>query len=379
MNPKLARILARFAASAAMSLLALSAARADLIANGDFSASTDLAGWTAEFTLVVDLAGADAYPSANREWFTGALPILVDLDPGIAIPDFPLFVTGSAYSGRITVWLPDAILGQDATLYFDLYDQADNASSIAGIDNVSVQPTRAAPAPATLGLLLVGLAAGAAARRAVNATASQHGRGAHGGGTGYVGAGGTGHSPRPERSFRRQPSARARRSEENVSDGVNAPSGILSERSGRTGYLGAGGTGYPPRPERLLRPRRDGAFAPSRTFDPSPTVDWNRQVRRKRFGRGECPVRPMIERPSRAGRGMPYQPQRDGAFAPSQTFIPSPTVDMGPRVRRKCFGRGECPVRPLPMALALIERHSLERYLPERQQTSCPHAACQWT
>jgi len=327
-NPKLARILARFAASAAMSLLALSAARADLIANGDFSASTDLAGWTAEFTLVVDLAGADAYPSANREWFTGALPILVDLDPGIAIPDFPLFVTGSAYSGRITVWLPDAILGQDATLYFDLYDQADNASSIAGIDNVSVQPTRAAPAPATLGLLLVGLAAGAAARRAVNATASQHGRGAHAGGTGYV---------------------------------------------------GAGGTGYPPRPERLLRPRRDGAFAPSRTFDPSPTVDWNRQVRRKRFGRGECPVRPMIERPSRAGRGMPYQPQRDGAFAPSQTFIPSPTVDMGPRVRRKCFGRGECPVRPLPMALALIERHSLERYLPERQQTSCPHAACQWT
>jgi hypothetical protein len=319
-NPKLARILARFAASAAMSLLALSAARADLIANGDFSASTDLAGWTAEFTiigepthnyaqlgtdgeprrtlsqtfslpalpatlgfdfsfhtsassvgdipggvfpdsfaaslitaggdfldiLVVDLAGADAYPSANREWFTGALPILVDLDPGIAIPDFPLFVTGSAYSGRITVWLPDAILGQDATLYFDPYDQADNASTIAGIDNVSVQPTRAAPAPATLGLLLVGLAAGAAVRRTANATANQHGRRAHAGGTGYVGAGGTGHSPRPERSFRRQPSARARRSEENVSDGANAPSGILSERSGGTGYVGAGGTGYPP-------------------------------------------------------------------------------------------------------------------------------------
>ncbi|WP_295436656.1 hypothetical protein [uncultured Thiodictyon sp.] len=87
------------------------------------------------------------------------------------------------------MWLPDAILGQDATLYFDLYDQADNASTIAGIDNVSVQPARAAPAPATLGLLLVGLAAGAAARRTVNATANQHGRGAHAGGTGVCGRG----------------------------------------------------------------------------------------------------------------------------------------------------------------------------------------------
>jgi len=52
------------------------------------------------------------------------------------------------------------------------------------------------------------------------------------------------------------------------------------------------------------QPRRDGASAPSPTFDPWPTVDWNRQVRRKRFGRGECPVRPMIERPSPKPAGV---------------------------------------------------------------------------
>ena len=36
---------------------------------------------------------------------------------------------------------------------------------------------------------------------------------------------------------------------------------------------------------------------------------------------------------------------RDGAFAPSRTLIPSPTCAAGPRVRRKRFGRGACPVR----------------------------------
>jgi len=101
------------------------------------------------------------------------------------------------------------------------------------------------------------------------------------------------------------------------------------------------------------QPRRDGAFAPSRTFDPWPTVDWSRQVRRKRFGRGEGPVRPMIE--LQAGRGMPHQPRRDGAFAPSRTFDPWPTADWNRQVRRKRFRRGECPVRPI------IERPSPNR------------------
>ena len=44
---------------------------------------------------------------------------------------------------------------------------------------------------------------------------------------------------------------------------------------------------------------------------------------------------------TRAGRG----PRRDGAFAPSRRFIPSPAVGMSPQVRRNRFGRGECPVR----------------------------------
>ena len=69
----------------------------------------------------------------------------------------------------------------------------------------------------------------------------------------------------------------------------------------------------------------------------------------------------------RAGRRLPHQARRDGAFAPFRTFDPSPTVDWNRQVRGKRFGRGECPVRPLPMALSLIERHSLERHSPEPQ------------
>jgi len=46
-----------------------------------------------------------------------------------------------------------------------------------------------------------------------------------------------------------------------------------------------------------------------------------------------------------AGRGMTDQVRRDGAFAPSPTFIPWPIVGTGPQVRRKRFGRGECPVQ----------------------------------
>jgi len=42
---------------------------------------------------------------------------------------------------------------------------------------------------------------------------------------------------------------------------------------------------------------------------------------------------------------MSHQPRRDGAFAPSLMFILSPTVGTSPQVRRKRFGRGECPVR----------------------------------
>ncbi|WP_295429755.1 hypothetical protein [uncultured Thiodictyon sp.] len=37
---------------------------------------------------------------------------------------------------------------------------------------------------------------------------------------------------------------------------------------------------------------RDGVFTPSRRFIPPPKVRTGRQVRGKRFGRGECPVRP---------------------------------------------------------------------------------------
>lgn len=109
--------------------------------------------------LVVDLFGAVADPSDGIEFITGALPIDVTLDPAVTIPDFLPFTSGTSFSGRVSLMLPAAVLGQDATLYFDLFDELDGAATIAAVDNVAVAPANAVPTPATLGLMLIGLAA----------------------------------------------------------------------------------------------------------------------------------------------------------------------------------------------------------------------------
>jgi hypothetical protein len=115
--------------------------------------------------LAVDLLGATPDLSDGNELSLGVLPIDVTLDPAVTIPGFIPIAGGASYSGRVSLLLPAAVLGQDATLYFDLYDYGYGASTIAAVDNVTIEPANAVPVPATFGLLLIGLAATSAIRR----------------------------------------------------------------------------------------------------------------------------------------------------------------------------------------------------------------------
>jgi hypothetical protein len=117
--------------------------------------------------LVVDvIVKALPDPSDGIEPITGALPIDVGLDSTVTIPGFELFDGGFSTSGRVSLPLPASVLGQDVTLSFDLFDQdiLDAVVTRAAIDNVAVE-LAAVPEPATLGLLVIGLAAAGVARR----------------------------------------------------------------------------------------------------------------------------------------------------------------------------------------------------------------------
>lgn len=114
--------------------------------------------------LIVDASGVISDPSDGIEALTGALPITVEEDLSITIPGFVPFSGGIDFSGRIRLLLPAAVRGQDATLYFDLYDEPDEAMTWVAIDNIAIEPV-AVPAPATLGLMLIGLVGVSVTRR----------------------------------------------------------------------------------------------------------------------------------------------------------------------------------------------------------------------
>jgi hypothetical protein len=114
--------------------------------------------------LVVDVYGAVPDPSDGIETDVGALPIAVGLDPRITIAGFAPFTDGFSTSGHVDLWLPAAIRDREVTLYFDLFEKPDGANTRAAIDNVAVA-AMAVPAPATLSLVLLGLAAAGVARR----------------------------------------------------------------------------------------------------------------------------------------------------------------------------------------------------------------------
>ena len=113
--------------------------------------------------LVVDALGAVADPSDGIETVTGATPITVSLDPSVGIAGFaPL--SGVGFAGRVSLRLPNVVLGQDATLFVDLFDQGDGFASRGAVDNFSVT-TLAVPEPSALALIVLGLAGGMGAAR----------------------------------------------------------------------------------------------------------------------------------------------------------------------------------------------------------------------
>ena len=105
--------------------------------------------------LVVDALGMVPDPSDGIEAITGALPISVVLDPSVTLPGFVVFAGGTSFSGRLSLALPAAVLGETATLYFDLFDEPDGAASRAALDRIATD-TQAVPEPGTWALLLLG-------------------------------------------------------------------------------------------------------------------------------------------------------------------------------------------------------------------------------
>lgn len=114
--------------------------------------------------MVVDSRGVIPDPGD----IPGAMPIDVMFDDNTTIDGFAPLSEENIFHGRISLWLPYDILGEEATFYFDLYDQADDFMTIAAVDNISAEPI---PEPGTLVLLctgLIGIAGGFCQRRFVS-------------------------------------------------------------------------------------------------------------------------------------------------------------------------------------------------------------------
>ena len=114
--------------------------------------------------FVVDVLVAVPDPSNGNEIANGAVPISVSLDSSVSIPGFVGFAGGTTYGGKVALSLPSLVLGEESTLYFDLFDKDSTFSSLAAVDNISITTTDAViPEPTSFaiwGLLLTTRALG---------------------------------------------------------------------------------------------------------------------------------------------------------------------------------------------------------------------------
>jgi hypothetical protein len=104
--------------------------------------------------FVVDADGPLPDPSDGIENLTFAFPIDVEFNPSVTISGFEPFGGGTTFYGRISLSLPDVVLGEEATICFDLYNEDDGYKSMAAVDNINISPV---PEPSTIFLLCTGL------------------------------------------------------------------------------------------------------------------------------------------------------------------------------------------------------------------------------
>lgn len=97
---------------------------------------------------------------------TTPLPSGVAYDDSLTIDGFQPFSGGVSYSGRLTIDLPNAVLGDNATIFFDLYDTIDDTHlAIAAIDNLQVTSSGVVPEPTSLAIWAIAIGTLATHRR----------------------------------------------------------------------------------------------------------------------------------------------------------------------------------------------------------------------
>lgn len=99
--------------------------------------------------LVVDIV-QEALTDPS-EGLPGVTPIDASLDTSFFIFGFVGLKNGTDFSGRVSLLLPSNVLGEKATIFFDLFD-FDGFETIAAVDNITLTSSPIVPEPASLAI-----------------------------------------------------------------------------------------------------------------------------------------------------------------------------------------------------------------------------------
>ncbi|MCS7470188.1 hypothetical protein NZK35_26375 [Stieleria sp. ICT_E10.1] len=107
--------------------------------------------------FVVDVSGVVPDPLDGLEsFFPGVVPIDVDFDPSVSIAGFQSKTGGTDFFGRVSLDLPNTVLGESATITFRLLDNDFGFETVAAIDNFAVSSSNSTiPEPASLAVWIV--------------------------------------------------------------------------------------------------------------------------------------------------------------------------------------------------------------------------------